>query len=377
MSSQPVPASSKSYALRITYYVSRITYSISRLTAHRPLTLSLISLISLVSYFFGLLLPYNLFTLGLKPLINIAKLTRGDALAQVRFILTFAALSGLYYLAWRLCRNVQSRRAWIVLLIGALTINIAMLFLYPIDAADIFDNIIRGRITAAHGGNPFYDTPIQFVSDPLVYYAAWRKSTSAYGPLWELLAAAVSRVVGEGKLINVLGFKIVGVAFYFGCIILIAAVLKRHAPERALQGACLFALNPLVIYETAGNGHNDIVMVFFIVLAMYAATRNWFTFAAVAVTAGALVKFIPALLLPIVITAGLRAQPDMRARARYLIVTLLTCAVLAVVAYAPFWKGGDLLAIQRREGLFTSSLPAVLQAQLESSMGVDASRRAA
>ncbi len=359
-----------SLASRFTFHSSRFTFLISR-----PAALSLISILSLLTYFIGLLLPYNLFTLGLEPLLNIAKLTRGDPIAQARFVITFAALSGLYYLAWRLCRGRQARAMWIALIAGVFVINLSVLWLYPIGAADIFDNIIRGRITAHYGGNPFYDIPKQFGHDPFLDYAAWRKSTSAYGPLWELIAAATSRIVGDGMLANVLGFKLTGLIFYFGCIALIAAILNPHAPERALQGACLFALNPLVIYETAGNGHNDIAMAFFVLLGMYALARSWFTLAAVAVTAGALVKFIPILILPVVIVAGLRSRSGWKVRAQFLFAATIACAALVGIAYAPFWKGGDPLALKRREGLFTTSLPAMAQAQLEGAIGVDESRR--
>ncbi len=357
---------------------SRLAVGPSRLTSpiSRSAALSLISALSLLTYFFGLLLPYNLFTLGLQPLLNIAKLTRGDAAAQARFVITFAALSGLYYLAWRVCRGRQPRAMWVALIAGVLAINLAMLWLYPIGAADIFDNIFRGRITAHYGGNPFYSAPKEYWNDPFLRYTAWRKSTSAYGPLWELIAAGASRIVGDGKLANVLGFKIVGLIFYFGCFALIALILRRHAPERALQGACLFALNPLVIYETAGNGHNDVVMAFFILVGMYALAQRWFAFAALAVTAGALVKFIPILLLPVVIVAGLRSLSGWKAHTRFLLVTAAACVAFVGIMYAPFWKGGDPLAIKRREGLFTSSLPAIAQAQLEGSIGVDESRRA-
>lgn len=356
---------------------SRLAVDSSRLTLpiSRPAVLSLIFALSLLTYFFGLLLPYNLLTLGLKPLLNIAKLTRGDSMAQARFVITFAALSGLYYLAWRLCRGRQPRAMWIALIVGVFVINLSMLWLYPVGAADIFDNIIRGRITARYGGNPFYSTPKDYWNDPFLQYTAWRKSTSAYGPLWELIAAAASRIVGDNQLANVLGFKLVGLISYFGCVALIALILLRHAPERALQGACLFALNPLVIYETAGNGHNDIVMAFFIVLGIWALARNWFTLSAVAVTAGALVKFIPMLILPVVIVAGLRSRSGWKLRAQFLLVATIACAALVAITYVPFWKGGDPLAIKRREGLFTTSLPAMAQAQLEGSIGLDESRR--
>ena len=331
--------------------------------------------LGLAFYWLGLIRPYGLHALMVKPLLDIAQLTRDQPFAQAGFVATFAALSGLYYLGWRVCRGQQSRRMWIALLVAALAFNVSLMGLYPIDAADVFDNIMRGRITAQYGGNPFYETPNDYKRDPFRAYAAWRDATSAYGPVWEDLAAGASRVAGDDKLANVLVFKALGLVFYFGCIALIAAILRRQAPERAVQGVCLFAWNPLVIYETAGNGHNDIVMVFFVVLAMFAMSRRRFTSAALALTAGALVKFIPILLWPVVFAAGLRAVSGWKARARFVIGTLLACAALIVVAYAPFWRGGDPLSVERRSTLFTTSLPAMAQVRLEASLETEASQR--
>jgi alpha-1,6-mannosyltransferase len=324
---------------------------------------------TLAVYLWGLVRPYNYFTLGLRPALSIHKFTVNDPFAQIQFILTVAILAGLYYLAWRLCRGQQSRALWTALFSIVLLVNLAMLALYPIDAADVFDNIIRGRITAVYDGNPFYDTPIQYQQDPFYQYAAWHKSPSAYGPFWEIMAAGTSRLAGDGIMTNILAFKSLSLLFYLGCIGLIAATLQRYAPQRALQGVCLFALNPLVIYETTGNAHNDIVMTFFILLGIYVLCRDRFTLAALAFTAGALVKFIPVLLLPLAGITALRTLSGRKKRSHFVIVTALACGLLVVMAYASFWRGGDPLSIKRRSKLFTTSLPALVQVQLAETVG--------
>lgn len=352
----------------------------SRLTARAWFSLAILGSLTLLTYWLGLILPYNVFTLKLRPLLDIAKLTRPDPEAQAGHVLTWALLAGLYYLAWRVCRaagrtgRARQRAAWMALLSSLLAINLSLLWLYPIGAADIFDNISRGRITAEYGGNPFYQTPRDYAADAFYRYVAWRKTTSAYGPAWELLAAGTSRLAGDDVLANVLAFKLLNLLFYLGCIALIVAILRRLAPERALQGVCLFAWNPLVLYETAGNGHNDVVMAFWILLGMYLALHDRFVWALLALGVGALTKFIPILLVPVVLAAGLRAQPTWKPRLSLIARTGLAGAALIAAAYAPFWRGGDPLSLERRENLFTTSLPAFVQAQLEPPIGSEASR---
>ncbi len=348
-----------------------------------PVWLGLLGALFLGICLVGLLLPYNLLTLQVRPYLNIANLTNSSRLAQAAFVFTLAALAGVYYLAWRACRAAgleaaqvgrQPRATWAALLASILVINLALVWLYPIDASDVFDNIDRGRITAQYGGNPFYETPRHYAQDNFFKYVAWPDYTSAYGPLWELLAATTSRLAGQDVLANVVAFKAVGLVFYAGCLALIAGILRRQAPQRALQGVCLFALNPFVLYETAGNGHNDIVMVFFILLGLWALLRENYSWAALALVAGGLIKFIPLLLLPVVIAVSLRAWPNWRAWLRYVLITGLAGTVMVVAVFAPFWRGGDILALQRPGTLFTASLPALVQAQLEAGMGVDASQ---
>ena len=322
---------------------------------------------SLLVYSAGLLAPYNLFALKLQPLLDIGQLAKSKPLAQAGFVATFAGLFGLYYALWRLCRGRQPRSVWAAVLGGLAAANVAMLWLYPIGAADLFDNIIRGRITAWHAGNPFYQTPLDFPKDPFFWYAAWRAFPSAYGPLWELMAAGASRLAGNGVLANVLTFKVLGLALYAGCSGVIVLILRQHAPERMLQGLCLFAWNPLVIYETAGNGHNDIVLVFFLLLGVYAWLRGHSTAAVAALTAGALVKFVTVLAVPLVIAAGASAQPPGRERWLFVMKGVGLSAGLCAMAYAPFWRGGDILSVERHATLFTTSLPATMQAILPQS----------
>ncbi|MCL4396571.1 MAG: glycosyltransferase 87 family protein, partial [Chloroflexi bacterium] len=210
---------------------------------------------------------------------------------------------------------------------------------------------------------------IDFQKDPFYPYTAWIYYPSAYGPGWELLAAGAARLSGDGVMANVLTFKLVSVLAYAGSAILIALTLKRRAPERALLGTALFAWNPVVLYETAGNAHNDAVMVLFIALAFFLLAWDRFTLSAAALTIGATVKFIPALLVPLVVVAGLSAARGWKSRAVFLAVTAAVCAGVVAAAYAPFWHGGDILGVARRSELFTTSLPTLVDLTLASSLG--------
>ena len=352
----------------------RLFSAASLFSTQRWLLLLMVSLLSLFVYQIGLLQSYSFSALGVVPLLDIAKLSRGKPVAEAQFVLVVAVSFALYALAVRICRAQRSRLMWLVLIGSVIAINAAMIQLYPIGAADIFDSLAHGRMTSHYGANPFYTAPNAFPTDVLAPFVGWSNTTATYGPLFEWVTAGVTKIAGDDILTNVIAFKAVLLAFYAGSALMIALLLKRRAPERALQAVCFFALNPLVIYSTAGNGHNDILMVFFIALGALALDRGRYTSAALAFTAGGALKFISIALIPIVLVVALRENRTWRASLKFLLVTGLACAGLLVAVSAPFYKGGDFFGLNWKFALYTTSLPSVAQAALEGVMGTAASR---
>ncbi|MBI5301045.1 MAG: DUF2029 domain-containing protein [Chloroflexi bacterium] len=339
--------------------------------------LAALAIASALIYALALVWRYSLIEWWSVPHQTIAKISNHDPFAAVTYVLALSALFLLYALACRIVQRNSSAAMWRVAMAGAIAFNVILLWLYPVDAADIFDNIIHGRMQAYYAANPFYQTAIEFEQDRFFKYVAWEYFPSAYGPGWEWIAANVARAAGEDVVANVIAFKLVGVFAYAATTALIAMTLRQHARGRALYGALFFAWNPMVLYATVGNGHNDVVMVLFIALGFYFHACRRFTFAALALTAGALIKFIPVLLLPIILVAALKQLRAWRARVTFGASTLAACALLVAIAYAPFWRGGDVLGIARRSDLFTTSLPALIQVSLEPSVGESFSARLA
>jgi hypothetical protein len=220
-----------------------------------------------------------------------------------------------------------------------------------------------------YGANPFDQVAADFQADPFYAYVGWRRFPSAYGPGWELLAAATTRLAGDGIVANVLAFKALGGLFLAGCVALVASLLRRTAPERAAAGVLLLAWNPLILYETLGQGHNDVSMLFWVLVCVWCLAHRRYTLAILALVAGALFKFVPLLLLPAAGLIALRALPGAKARLHFAAVTACAALILVGLAYVPFWHGADTLGIENRRELFTTSLPAVAYALLEAPLG--------
>jgi hypothetical protein len=317
--------------------------------------------------------PWDLLTLYQRPLLDLRRLSVDDPLARWRLVAGFVLLGLLYWLGWRAARRAQGRMAWTFVLAGAVISGAILLFLYPFDAADLFDNIMHGRILGVYGANPFGQVAADFKADPFYPYVGWRRFPSAYGPGWELIAAATAWLAGDGILANVLAFKALGGLFLVGCIAIVAGLLRRTGQERALAGVLLLAWNPLILYETLGQGHNDVVMLFCILGCVGCLARGRHTLAVLALVTGTLFKFVPLLLLPAAGLISLRSLPETKARLQFAAVTACAAAILILLVYAPFWRGTETLGIERRRELFTTSLPAVTHALLADPLGEERS----
>lgn len=318
----------------------------------------------------GFVQPYQLRTYykALTPYpLDLAKISGSTLDSANTWALTWIVLFAAVYLAYRRAPARPSRAYWGVLGLFALLFCGTLLFMFPVGAADLFDQIFRGRILGHYGANPFFATPNDFPDDPLrAWVGNWANTGSPYGPAWELPAAAMSRLAGDDLWTNLLAFKGLVIGAYVVAALCLWGTLRRLRPDWAARGLLLFAWNPLILFETAGNGHNDMVMIAWLLAALYLLARGgrWALFAPAALMGAVLVKFVPGLLmLPLLAVLWYDAGPlptTIRHRLERVISGLGLAGALAVAAYAPFWHGTSTIGALARGSLFTASIPKVV-----------------
>lgn len=339
----------------------------NRVSIHKPgnhqislIFLIVIVFLSVLIYRFVFVKLVDLLELYPRARLDITYLYDGGKPLRDKFVYAFISLGILYLIGFQFARKARGKTLWGIVLGGSLLFGIVLLFLYPFDAADTFDNIIRGRILGVYGGNPFLQIPKRFPNDPFLQYSAWKYATSAYGPVWELMAGWTAKLTRDGFLASIFAFKLLSGFFLIASLAIISLILREMKVENKPALVLLLAWNPLVLYETWGNGHNDIVMVFWILAASWLLIKRHYTFAVLALTIGALIKFIPALLIPAAVLIALKSMQNNRERIRFLILSAISALLLIVVTYLPFWQGVQVLTIERRASLFSASFPAVL-----------------
>lgn len=292
-------------------------------------------------------LPYSLAEHGDNPKQTIASIGERSFGTAALYLGGYAVLFGLYGLGyWLVCRRAALSswprwQKWLLILGFGLVFNLVLMPMYPADSTDIYGYIIRGRMSSVHGLNPMVDVPSQIPDDPFYEFASWRSVTSPYGPAWEALTALTSSIAGDGYLSNVIAFKTVAVLGFLITAIAVGLSLEKWAPGRVAVGLLLYAWNPLVICKTGGAGHNDAVMTAWLLVSIALLLRERYLLATLAAVVGALVKFIPLMVVPVIAVLAIRKLQGRR-RWGYLLQAAIFGLLIVVLFHLPFGKGLDL-----------------------------------
>ena len=176
----------------------------------------------------------------------------------------------------------------------------------PYLSSDVYRYVWDGRVQAA-GINPYRYTPeadeLKGLRDDKIYPNINREDKrwrSPYPPLAQLVFVAVAKLAP----MSVTAIKTAIASFDLITMLVLMLVLARNGidPARAI----IFAWHPLVIFEGAHSGHIESGYIAFIALALLAwSSRKW-ALTGVPLALATLVKFFPALLLPVF----LRTKPE-------------------------------------------------------------------
>jgi hypothetical protein len=272
--------------------------------------------------------------------------------------ISFALYATALWVVWRHGLPDGSRK-WVLAGFPVL-FALALLPMYPPTAMDMFHYHAMGRVLWVHGANPL-TTPQGLLPYPIGM--SWADLPSPYGPLWSVLAGPASRLPGDNYIAALLGFKAMGAAAYLGCTWVIWVLVRRTRPGDETLAAVLFAWNPFVLLRVVGNGHNDLWMMLFVLLALERAERRAWTSSILLLSASVLVKYATALLgLPLLLYIWTYADGSPRERATMLGTALLTALFVTVAIYAPFWSGIDTFSVRLNEtARMITSTPVLLQ----------------
>ncbi len=199
-------------------------------------------------------------------------------------------------------RSSRSRRdstiAVVMVLVFAALFRAELVGRQPYLSTDTYRYIWDGRVQSA-GINPYRYVPsaaeLAHLREDKIYPKINRAdfARTPYPPAAQAIYYAIYRVYP----LSITAFKIAMSLFDMLAILAVMLVLAREGLDPAR--AVIFAWHPLLIWEGAHSGHVESAFILFVSLALLARAYRRYALAGVAVGLAAMVKFYPALLLPV------------------------------------------------------------------------------
>lgn len=244
------------------------------------------------------------------------------------------ALLLLYLWGYRKIEQFSVR----LILVGYLILVFVLIVTPALTSMDMYMYAMRGRIVSVYGENPYLKPTANFAGDLFFknISAAWVDSTQAYGPLWTSFSSLITRIAPNSLDLTYLFYK--SFAFIGNSIVLfllyLIAKLRSFDKLKTKKVLFLYAWNPALLLEFINNGHNDIWMILFGVLALYFYYKKKDILILPCLVLAGLVKYIFWILIPIFLVFLIREK---RLDFKKIFYSILISLILLIVVSLPFF----------------------------------------
>lgn len=296
----------------------------------------------LLAFAFPLLPNYNR-----QPVADVRTFAPG----MVGGLLYGLLLLTLFALHWLLYRRILDEPlATLKHALGAACLLASpLIFMYPVNANDVYRYVIRGLISNRYKVSPFEYAPADF-GDMLYPLLAgeWYDATSPYGPLWELTASLVTSFGQEDFLASLIIFKLLGFLSLVGAggILWMLFPIRRsdglEGDNQRLAFTILWILNPALLLSFVGNAHNDALMIVILLSGWLVTNSGLRGPGFLLMLAAALVKPIALLAVPIAFVSSWRELKNGRSQIIYALWVFLGGIALVFLAFLPFGNPASL-----------------------------------
>jgi hypothetical protein len=234
-----------------------------------------------------------------------------------------------------------------LVVVFALIFQVTLFFMPGILSTDLATYAVNGRISAVYGANPYVVPPSAFPNDlflPWWIARGWYTTTSPYGPLWTDISWLIARFTGDlDQIPQMLSYRLLVNIVQVANLALFWWLIGRLAVTARLATFVAFAWSPLLLFQVDANGHNDAVMLLFIllafaVLASRPGNRAWVV-ALMLLVLGALVKWAAAAPALYCAVAWARGLPTWRQRVYWLGAAGAILAAVTLLIASPWIPG--------------------------------------
>lgn len=231
----------------------------------------------------------------------------------------------------------------------------------PLTSTDVFYYIGTGWSEAHYDINPYYTSVDELMASNeeaanddmlLKMKGGWSHQTIVYGPIWPLICKILSGLSMGNLSVALYIYKLFNVILHVVNTYLVYKITKNKK-----KFALIYGLNPLVLFEGIVNVHNEILVIFFILLGLYffvrkkniALTMVFFTFATA-------IKYFAMLLLPFIILYYYRKEKISR-KVLYSFLWAILFITILVACYLLYMRDFSVLkGVLTQQGKFANSI---------------------
>ena len=232
----------------------------------------------------------------------------------------------------------------LILLIGAVAAAVAI-FSAPLLSTDAYAYLSHGQIFVLHGQNPYLFGPKALVqaNDPVAHYLVWDVPT-VYGPVWTWIEIGIAALLRQESLwTQVLAMKLVEAGALVAAAIAGRSLTARWMPGWENVTLAAIGLNPLLLLEGPGNGHNDLICLAFLLIGAALFFDGKYVAAALCLGLSVGIKPITLGLLPWALLEYGRGRSWRQALPALVLAPVLVLLPLTLF-FAPLWAGPATLA---------------------------------
>jgi hypothetical protein len=239
----------------------------------------------------------------------------------------------------RISERLERRCALLVVAGLAVAAHVLLVLLPPVLSTDLYQYGLFGRMVTRYHLNPYLTAPNAISGDPLWPYAGWRHLSSRYAPLFVWISAALTAIGGGGPIGEALVFKSAAAGSNLIACWAVRRLAIAAGSEDGLWETGLFALNPLILAESAGSGHPDSMMIALAFLGLLLGLRGRPVAGFAVLLLSAMIKYVTGVAAVLLAVQAIFAERGAAQRALMSARLAGVAVVLLAILYGPFWAG--------------------------------------
>lgn len=223
-------------------------------------------------------------------------------LDAIIFLTIFSLICLIYILILKNHKEIFKSKREIYMFVIIISLLFAVIL--PMTSTDVFYYISTGWSETRYGVNPYYTSVYELkqtnnINDDEILNKipkVWEGQKIVYGPVWPLVCKILTFFSFGHLSVALVIFKI----FNLGIHILNCIILDKISNKRLFT--LIYALNPLVLFEGITNVHNDILLLFFILLSLYFVLRKQnIVLSIVSLALATAIKYVAILIVPFIV----------------------------------------------------------------------------